>query len=515
MLPELVPIRILTAFVLLAFSLSCHTRGGATAPPPAPKPAVDSERARFLEMFARAYFPGRAAQIFVVPERGDFLVNRNYEVYRFMHGSPWDYDVDIPMLFYGPPFIRAGKYAGAARQQDVAPTVAAVLGLPVIPAMSGRVLSEALEDGAERPKVVLVAVLDGMRRDAFDRWSDRLPALSRLRREGAWFGGAAVDYVPSVTSAGHATVATGTDPRFHGIDANATFDRRTRRSESTFPGMSPRNYMVLTLADHWNLATGGRAVLLVQGTTPRAAVALAGYGGCAANALPFPMAMFDEASAGWVTNADCYRLPDYLKDENAKWVWEAAGGSWMGHEVKSGARFLRTAYFPRFQVDALIRMIDNESVGVDDVADLLLVNFKTPDYVSHQYGPDSPEMGEALAALDEEFSRVLKALEKRAGQGETVVAITADHGMPPEPESPHERRYVEDIVEAIHDGLDSKGRRLILNFSDAANLQIWVDPERLEELGLTMKRVAEFVEELPYIRAAFTEDEVRAVRLPR
>jgi predicted AlkP superfamily pyrophosphatase or phosphodiesterase len=466
-------------------------------------------------MFARAYFPGRAAQVFVVPERGDFLVNRNDEVYQFMHGSPWSYDVEIPILFYGTPFIRAGSYAGAARQQDVAPTIAAVLGLPVPPSMSGRVLSEALQGGTERPKVVLVGVLDGMRRDGFDRWADRLPALSRFRREGAWFSEAAVDYVPSVTSAGHASIATGTDPRFHGINANATFDRRTRKSDSPFPGMSPRNYMVLTLADHWNLATGGRAVILVQGTTPRAAVALAGYGGCAANELLFPMAMFDEASAGWVTNADCYRLPEYLKSENAKWAWEAAGGTWMGHEVKNGARFLRTAYFPRFQVDALIQMIEKESVGADDVPDLLMVNFKTPDYVSHQYGPDSPEMGAALAALDEELSRVLKTLEERAGPSETVVAITADHGMPPEPESRHERRYVEDIVETIHDGLDPTGRRLVLVFTDAANLQISVDPDRVKELGLTMKQVAQFVEGLPYIRAAFTEDEVRAVRLPR
>jgi hypothetical protein len=244
-------------------------------------------------------------------------------------------------------------------------------------------------------------------------------------------------------------------------------------------------------------------------------VALAGFGGCAANALPFPMAMFDEASAGWVSNPDCYRLPDYLKSENAKWAWEAAGGTWMGHEVTNGARFLRTAYFPRFQVDALVKMIEKESVGADNVADLLLVNLKTPDYVSHQYGPDSPEMGAALAALDEELSRVLKTLEERAGPRETVVAITADHGMPPESESPHERRYVEDIVDTIHDRLDPTGRKLILNFTDAANLQISVSPERLRELGLTMKQVAAFVEGLPYIRAAFTEDEVRAVRLPR
>jgi len=464
-------------------------------------------------MFARSYVPGRSGQVFLVAEKGNYFLSRPDDVYRFMHGSPWDYDVEIPLLLHGKAFVRPGEYPGPAGQQDVAPTLAAILGLPPPSTMSGHVLSQALVHGSGQPRVVFLALLDGMGKDTWERLLPTLSTLSRLRREGAWFPDARVDYLPSVTAAGHATVAAGTDPRFHGIHANATFDRRTGKEDEPFPGMSPKNYLSLTLADHWNLATAGRAVLIAQGTTPRAAAALAGLGACATNGRPIVMAMFDERKAGWVTNRECYRLPDYLEDDNASTTWEEVFGSWMGHKIDSGRTLLRTALFPRFQTDALIEMIEKESVGKDAVPDLLLVNFKTPDYVSHQYGPESKEMEESLRALDSELARVLSALDAAAGAGRTVVAITADHGMPAEPKGLGEaRRYVEDIVAAVNQRFDPEGR-LILDFDDPANVQMYVDQNRLQERKLTLDDIAAFLEEMPFIRFAFTEDQIRSAKV--
>jgi predicted AlkP superfamily pyrophosphatase or phosphodiesterase len=467
-------------------------------------------------MFARAYFPGRTGQIFLVPEKGDFFLSRPDDLYRFMHGSPWDYDVHIPLLLYGPAFVRRGSFPDAASQQDVAPTVAALLGLPPPASMSGRVLSPALSGAASHPRAVVVGVLDGMRADYFDRLAGRLPNLTRLKQEGAWFENARVNYLPSVTSTGHSTVGTGTDPRFHGVNANDIFDFRTRKPDAPFPGMAPSTFMVLSLADHWNLETRGTAVILVQGTTPRATVGLAGYGGCAASAKPFVLAMFEERPAAWVTNGNCYRLPSYLEGVDAKPIWEAAGGKWMDHEVNSGQTLLRTGLFPRFQMDALVEMLVKESVGRDEIPDLVLVNLKTPDYVSHEYGPESKETENALAALDEQIGRLVATLDESVGRDRYVVVLTADHGMPSAPEANgHRRYYVEDVREQVHDRFDPRERRLVLDFSDPADLQMVIDPVRLEELGLKMSDVAAFLEALPFIRMAFTEDEVRAVRLPR
>jgi hypothetical protein len=158
-------------------------------------------------------------------------------------------------------------------------------------------------------------------------------------------------------------------------------------------------------------------------------------------------------------------------------------------------------------------MIEKESVGRDSIPDLLLVNFKTPDYVTHQYGPESNEAEEALRALDSEIGRILAALDAAAGAGRTVVAVTADHGMPPEPKAPEKaRRYVEDIVSAVNQRFDPAGR-LVLDFSDGANSQIYVNIDRLDELKLGLDDLAAFLEEMPFIRFAFTEDQVRAARV--
>ena len=46
--------------------------------------------------------------------RPQWITDRD-PLYKFMHGSPWDYDTRIPVLFHGPPFIRPTlvNYAGA------------------------------------------------------------------------------------------------------------------------------------------------------------------------------------------------------------------------------------------------------------------------------------------------------------------------------------------------------------------------------------------------------------------
>ena len=75
-------------------------------------------------MFARGYFPGRSGQVFVVPSEGEVITERD-PLYQFMHGSPWDYDTHIPILFYGAPFISKGERNEPVSQQDIAPTLGA------------------------------------------------------------------------------------------------------------------------------------------------------------------------------------------------------------------------------------------------------------------------------------------------------------------------------------------------------------------------------------------------------
>ena len=91
--------------------------------------AIVAARQRFLHMFGRAYFPGRSGQLFVVPREGDFLTRPDPDV-AYMHGSPWPYDISIPLMFAGPA-VKPGASSMTAAQQDVAPTLAAALGVSI------------------------------------------------------------------------------------------------------------------------------------------------------------------------------------------------------------------------------------------------------------------------------------------------------------------------------------------------------------------------------------------------
>jgi hypothetical protein len=59
------------------------------------------------------------------------------------HGSPWGYDRNVPILWYGPG-IASGPQHGEAQVRDIAPTLAWLLGVEPPPAATGRVLGEIL-----------------------------------------------------------------------------------------------------------------------------------------------------------------------------------------------------------------------------------------------------------------------------------------------------------------------------------------------------------------------------------
>jgi len=60
-----------------------------------------------------------------------------------IHGSPYDYDANVPVLFYGPPFV-PGRYSRFARVADLAPTLAWITATKPTEKLDGEVLWEAV-----------------------------------------------------------------------------------------------------------------------------------------------------------------------------------------------------------------------------------------------------------------------------------------------------------------------------------------------------------------------------------
>jgi hypothetical protein len=106
----------------------------------------------------------------------------------------------------------------------------------------------------------------------------------------------------------------------------------------------------------------------------------------------------------------------------------------------------------------------------------------------------------------------MEAITKKVGADGFLVAITADHGMPPEPPPGRARHYNNDLAKLIHDRFDPEGK--LVTYYGAENGEIYIDEARARALGVTMVQIRDLVLTQPFILYAYTEDEVARVRLP-
>ena len=286
------------------------------------------------------------------------------------------------------------------------------------------------------------------------------------------------------------------------------YDSAAHRRHDMYAGCDPKDLLTPTLADVWQRATAGRAVILAQGSIDRAATPLAGHGACLQDGRPVVLASYDQTTGAWHSNPACFRLPDYLKDMNASALWKD-GPEWMSHRIDSTNAVRYSALFPKFESNATIAMIEHEPLGEDSVADLILLNYKCADFVGHKYGPESEELRVTLAETDRQLARVPSALETKVGKN-YLLAVTADHGMPSIPPSPDHRHLTTTIANLLHEKFDPEGKQLVTSY-DPENCQIYIDEDRLAKLGLTLKDLARFLESQPYMFAVFTNDEVARV----
>ncbi len=136
-----------------------------------------------------------------------------------------------------------------------------------------------------------------------------MPTLTALRQRGAWFTQAQLNILPTEHSRWALDARHRDRSRVHGVTGINVYDRIAAPRHDIFAGGTPRDLMALTLADVWQLATSGRAIILAQGSIDRAATPLAGHGACQLNGVPVVLASYDQRTGNWTTNPNCYRLP--------------------------------------------------------------------------------------------------------------------------------------------------------------------------------------------------------------
>jgi arylsulfatase A-like enzyme len=86
------------------------------------------------------FYRQRSGDLFVIPEAYYIFGNPPGT----SHGTPFNYDTHVPVIFMGPG-IKAGEYYGHVAVNDIAPTLAALLGIEEPSGSVGRVLNEMLQ----------------------------------------------------------------------------------------------------------------------------------------------------------------------------------------------------------------------------------------------------------------------------------------------------------------------------------------------------------------------------------
>ena len=294
----------------------------------------------------------------------------------------------------------------------------------ILLAVMAVVLALSVSAQIERPRLVVGIVVDQMRWDYlyqyYDTWGSG--GFKRLLGEGYSCGNTMIDYVPTVTACGHATVYTGTTPAIHGIAGNDYMINGQPTSsvkDTTVVGVgttgkagrrSPRNLLVTTLGDQMKLATRDQARVVGISLKDRAAILPAGHGADGAY-------WFDNDTHQFITST-YYRteLPKWVKDFNKSHKKQLAHDVW-----KDRVGVTMTFGMARAALKA-------EKLGRDEVPDLLAISVSTTDAAAHTFGVMSAEMAPIYTQLDTELAELFKVLDKEVGHGNYLVFLTADHG---------------------------------------------------------------------------------------
>lgn len=334
------------------------------------------------------------------------------------------------------------------------------------------------------PRIVVGITVDQMRADFLHRYYDHFSegGFKRLMEFGYMCNDHHFSYAPTYTGPGHASIYTGTTPAYHGIVANDWYKRDEGKlvycaSDTSVYGisdmqhsdydfgksgaMSPRRLISSTISDEMKIGQGGECKTIGISLKDRGAILPAGHSADGAY-------WFYGKDLGQFITSSYYmeHIPAWVMEfNNSGRVAELMAEGWnklLPHEAYYGCTHDNNPWegsykgeiSPTFPydleglmdknggydviksvpagntiiVDMALAAIDGESLGEDEICDLLALSFSATDYVGHRCGPHAQETMDMYVRLDRELKRLFDALDDKIGRGKWTVMITADHG---------------------------------------------------------------------------------------
>jgi Type I phosphodiesterase / nucleotide pyrophosphatase len=453
---------------------------------------------QYLRAIRRGHVPGRSPDLAIVPAEPNFFGN----FLNTTHSGPWDYLQEVPVLLYGPGFIQDRGEITPSREitvADIAPTIAELIGADLPEERPGRPINEALiaGQGDDRPKLVLTVVWDGGGWNVLRQWPEAWPSLSRLATNGTTITNSTVGSSPSVTPAIHTTIGTGAFPREHGI---VSIEMRDGDAMVGSFGASTPNYLdVPTLADLYDQQTANEALIGLFAER-NWMLGMIGHGAYLAGGDRDIAVMIDEDSGVDLhSNESWYTLPPYVNSipglEDFLRQVDLDDGKlddrWRGRDFSDPTTYPRSPAWILYQTEIIKQILSREGFGQDDIPDLMYVNYKQIDHFGHLYNMLNKEVEGAIRYADAAVGDLASFLDRSVGEGEWVIIFTADHGQTPLAESidawPIDMEFLQKST-AEHFGV--KPQEL---FDGERPNGFWLDPQTLNELGVTRVEVARFL----------------------
>jgi Type I phosphodiesterase / nucleotide pyrophosphatase len=468
-------------------------------------PSVCALGSTILQRIANGTQLGRSGQIQIVPRAPNFVSGG------LSHAGPFDYLQRVPMLWYGPGFIRPGFHREPVTLADVAPTEGAILHYPFA-APDGHVLPGVVDPSAsDVPRLVVTLVWDAAGRDVLDAWPHDWPYLKSLTPRGAWFDDATVGASPSNTPPGHAIIGTGAFPSRTGlVDEFMSLGDVVQKPFDDGPG----SLLLPTLGDLYDRAMGNRPIVGTVATLDTH-VGMMSHGsmwGGGDGDIAVTRELEGSVKGGaeglsWNLTpamARFYRLPPYVNDvpgfsRDIAALDRADGqldGRWRQNSIEQLNNGFDTPARTPYQTRLIEAIVKREGFGRDRVPDLLYLNYKAIDTIGHIFSLNSPEMKDAIDAQDPDLRRLVDFLNRRVGTGRWAMVLVADHG----------HQYDPTVSGAFEIGIDQLEADIVKRFDDDGDgtpliewvrpTEIWLDTSELRQNGYDLTEVSRYIAQL-------------------
>jgi hypothetical protein len=423
-----------TAVATFASELEAGAKSGFSGTDPA-KAFVEPEHLSYPLAYERI------AQLFDSPNAPDIAISPKSYAFGRQPGQHGSLDVmqsRAPLVFCGPG-VKKGVTDAICAQVDIAPTLAKLLGLPLIDGMDstgrtssergeapdvylrrqdGRPLDETLDldgDGnlRERPERVYLFLLDGLSntemQERVEHDRESIPNLARLLENGLMFRYGTFVNFPSITWPSHNTLGAGAWCGHHDVVNPVYYLRESRKT------VAPQGMQFNTAS----FVSDGVETLFEA--VHRARGKWDGRSGAITASINEPCvkgALHGTLERKLLVDEEDFRELSKANRDDTSPRWKEDGQAGV-HRYSS--------------VDGLGLAQALLLFGADDKPPPVFTfhEFALTDAVGHDYGPHHDAMRDALIETDRRIGKIMSLLEERGLKDSTLFVLSADHGMAP------------------------------------------------------------------------------------